>query len=277
MSWAKSRAARHGPLGACSRPVLATIVGPSPGGCPTHRLDRTNPRMDSYSTIWFETVLHTVPEDQTDAEAAFLMRQLPVSLFPRVLDVCCGAGRHAVRLARAGYHVTGLDQDRGVLSSAERVDSENPRYVAGDMRDLSGVQGPFDVAMLLWQSFGYFTPEENDAVLSAVASKLRRGGRLVLDLYHREFFAAHQGTGTLERAGRQVGETKSMEGRRLTVHLDYGGGKTDTFGWELFTPEELAERAERLGFRLVAACSGFDEGIPPSPERPRFQAIFEKV
>ena len=115
-----------------------------------------------------------------------------------------------------------------------------------------------------------------DAVLSALALELRVGGRLVLDLYHREFFAAHQGTGTLERAGRKVVETKSMEGRRLTVHLDYGGGKTDTFGWELFVPEELAERAMGLGFHLVAAYSGFDEAVSPSPDRPRFQAIFEK-
>ena len=246
-------------------------------GCPTHGLDRTNPSMHNYSPTWFETFLHTVPEHQTEAEVAFLVRQLPVSLFPRVLDVCCGAGRHAVRLARAGYRVTGLDQDRGVLGSAERVDSENPRYVAGDMRDLGGVQGPFDVAMLLWQSFGYFTPEENDAVLSAAASKLRGGGRLVLDLYPREFFAVHQGTGTIERAGRKVVETKSMEGRRLTIHLEYGGGETDTFAWELFTPKELDERAGRLGFHLVTACSGFDEGMPPSPDRPRFQAVFEKV
>ena len=232
--------------------------------------------MDSYSSLWFDTFLQTVPEDQTDAEVAFLVRQLPVSLFPRVLDVCCGAGRHAVRLARAGYRVTGLDQNSGVIDRAETVDPENPQYVEGDMRDLGEVRGPFDVAMLLWQCFGYFTPEENDAVLSEVASQLRGGGRLVLDLYHREFFDAHQGTGTLERAGRKVVETKSMEGRRLTVHLDYGGGKTDTFSWELFTPEELAERAGRLGFLLVSACSGFDETIPPSPDRPRFQAIFEK-
>lgn len=233
--------------------------------------------MNSPSPIWFETFLHTVPEDQTDAEVAFLVRQLPVSLFPRVFDVCCGAGRHAVRLARAGYRVTGLDQDSGVLGTAETVDSENPQYVVGDRRDLGEVQGPFDAAVLLWQCFGYFAQEENDAVLSEVASELRADGRLVLDLYHREFFAAHQGSGTLERAGRKVVETKSMEGRRLTVHLEYGGGETDTFSWELFTPQELDERAGRLGFHLVAACSGFDEGIAPSPERPRFQAIFEKV
>ena len=194
-----------------------------------------------------------------------------------MLDVCCGTGRHAVRLAKAGYRVTGLDRDSAVLSTAETVEPNNPRYVTGDMRDLGDVDGPFDAALLLWQSFGHFPSEENDVVLSALASQLEDGGRLILDIYHREFFAAHQGTVTLERAEQTVVETKSMEGRRLRVHLDYGGGRTDEFSWELFTPNELAERATRVGFQFVEACSGYDETIPPAPDRPRFQAIFEKA
>ncbi|MCH7563507.1 MAG: class I SAM-dependent methyltransferase [Gemmatimonadetes bacterium] len=233
--------------------------------------------MNSYSQTWFETFLHSVPVSQSDEEVAFLLRSLPVSRFPRVLDVCCGAGRHAVRLARAGYRVTGLDRDSAVLHTAETVEANNPRYVTGDMRDLEGVEGPFDAALLLWQSFGYFPSQENDAVLSALASQLRDGGRLILDLYHREFFAAHQGTVTLDRIGQKIVETKSMEGRRLRVHLDYGEGRTDEFSWELFTPEELAERAARVGFHFVEACSGYDKTIPPAPDRPRFQAIFEKA
>ncbi len=109
-----------------------------------------------------------------------------------------------------------------------------------------------------------------------MASQLEDGGRLILGLYHREFFAVHQGTATLERGGQRVVETKSMEGRRLSVQLDYGGGRTDEFNWELFTPTELAERAAPLGLHLVEACSGYDETIPAAPNRPRFQAIFEK-
>jgi malonyl-CoA O-methyltransferase len=35
-----------------------------------------------------------------------------------VLDVGCGTGRHAVRLAQAGAHVTGLDFSRGMLAKA---------------------------------------------------------------------------------------------------------------------------------------------------------------
>ena len=221
--------------------------------------------MNGYSRTWFETFLHSVPESRSDAEAAFLMHCLPVSRFPRVLDVCCGAGRHAVRLARAGYRVTGLDRDTVVLDTAETVESDNPRYVTGDMRDLQGVEGPFDAALLLWQSFGYFPSQENDAVLSALAWMLTDGGRLILDVYHREFFAAHQGTVTLERAEQTVIETKSMEGRRLFVRLEYEDGGTDEFDWELFTPTELSERAARVGFHFVQACSGYDQAIPPAP------------
>ena len=84
---------------------------------------------------------------------------------------------------------------------------------------------------------------------------------------------AHQGIVTLDRAGRKVVETKSMEERRLSVRLDYGDGEIDSFSWELFTPNELADRARRFGLHLVDACSGFDETTPPSAERPRFQAL----
>ncbi len=233
--------------------------------------------MNAYSHTWFETFLHSIPESQSNAEAGFLMRRLPSPEFPRVLDICCGAGRHAVRLARAGYQVTGLDRDSEVLSGSATFEPGNPQYVTGDMRDLGEVEGPFDAGLLLWQCFGYFTPVENDAVLSALASRLRDGGRLVLDLYHREFFEANQGVVTRERAGKRVVETKSMDGHRLSVHLDFGGGVTDEFSWELCTPEELVERAARLGFDFVEACAGFDEATSPTPGRPRFQAIFEKA
>ena len=42
-------------------------------------------------------------------EAAFLWRVLKLRRAARVLDVCCGTGRHAVRLARRGAFVTGVD------------------------------------------------------------------------------------------------------------------------------------------------------------------------
>ena len=89
---------------------------------PKRRIRHSNSHMNGYSHTWFETFLRSIPESQTDAEAAFLLRRLPSSQFPRVFDVCCGAGRHAVRLARAGYQVTGLDRDSDVLSGSAKFE-----------------------------------------------------------------------------------------------------------------------------------------------------------
>jgi SAM-dependent methyltransferase len=232
-----------------------------------------------YSREWFETFLHSVREEQSDAEAAFLMRCLPIERFPRILDVCCGAGRHAVRLARAGYDVTGVDGDEDVLRRAACLDPDAPRYVLADVRRLESLGlGRFDGALIMWQSFGQFDGSENDRLLSAISGILGSRGRLVLDLYHRQFFESHQGVRTLQRAGRYVAETKTMEGTRLSVHLAYEDGGSDEFDWELFTPDELSERAgESGGLRLLEACAKFDERVPASPELPRFQAVFERV
>ena len=59
-----------------------------------------------------------------------------------------------------------------------------------DQRDLSALRGPFDAAMILWQSFGYFDPPTNDRVLRDIAARLRPGGRLLLDRYHPGFVRA---------------------------------------------------------------------------------------
>ena len=68
-----------------------------------------------------------------------------------------------------------------------------------------------------------------------------------------------------------------MAGTRLAVKLDYGPGhEADTFDWQLYTPDEMRELGEELGFSCLVACSGFDETIPASAGSPRMQLVFEK-
>ncbi|MBI4570453.1 MAG: class I SAM-dependent methyltransferase, partial [Chloroflexi bacterium] len=44
-----------------------------------------------------------------DAQVDFVAQALELPEGARVLDLCCGWGRHSVRLAQRGYRVTGLD------------------------------------------------------------------------------------------------------------------------------------------------------------------------
>ena len=181
-------------------------------------------------------------------------------------------------LANLGYNVTGLDINPYALKAARKQDIEGKvKFIESDMRDLSQLREEYHAALNLWQSFGYFSAEENKEVLRQIHGKIRCGGRLVLDIYNRHFFKAHQGTRTIESGGRSIVETKYMIGDRLTVHLDYGPSvEPDLFEWQLYTPQDIGLLAESAGFRTVVACSGFDEQVPPAADNPRMQIVFQK-
>jgi len=57
---------------------------------------------NDYSSVWFETFPASITGEQTRQETGFIERAMPLAEFPRLLDLCCGRGRHAIELARRG-------------------------------------------------------------------------------------------------------------------------------------------------------------------------------
>ena len=100
-----------------------------------------------------------------------------------VLDLACGHGRIANRLAQRGARVTGLDATPMFLELARRDAAERGvevEYVEGDMRAIPW-SGRFDRVVSWFTSFGYFDDDENRAVLRAARDALRPGGRLLVE------------------------------------------------------------------------------------------------
>ena len=230
---------------------------------------------NAYSPTWHAVFGGTQPEEVTNREAGFLRRVLPPPP-ARVLDACCGYGRHLERLARLGYEVTGIERDPVVADTARRS-VPAATVIEADVHDLRRVvPDPFDALVSMWSSFGYRSAKENRELLHAMADVTKAGGRLVLDVQNRSF-ARHAGARTLERSGIVVRERTRLMGDRLACELDYGGGVEDVFSWEVFTPEALAELGRAVGLEVVLTCATFDERVSPSSDHARMQVVFTHV
>jgi hypothetical protein len=146
------------------------------------------------------------------------------------------------------------------------------------MRDLQSLSGRFDAVINLWQSFGYFDADTNSRVFSQMCDKIKQKGRLILDIYHREFFMRFQGARKFEKHGVSVVETRTISGDRLHVDLEYGTSKgIDHFDWQLYTPTEIKELARSEGLIELYECSDYDINIQPTELKPRTQFVFEKT
>jgi SAM-dependent methyltransferase len=75
----------------------------------------------------------------------------------RILDLCCGQGRHALELARHGFqYVTGLDRSRYLIRLARnRAKRRNLQvsYYEGDARNFPLGDGEFSCVCILGNSF----------------------------------------------------------------------------------------------------------------------------
>ncbi|MEV5506984.1 class I SAM-dependent methyltransferase [Streptomyces orinoci] len=125
--------------------------------------------------------------------------RFPVGRRLRVLDVGPGQGTQALRLARAGHQVTGLEPDprmlavlRETLAAEPAGIQERVRLLQGDGRDTGAhfLPGTFDV--VLCHGVLMYLPEP-DAMLAGLARVLAPGGLLSLLVRNADALALRPG------------------------------------------------------------------------------------
>ncbi|NUP15316.1 MAG: methyltransferase domain-containing protein [Streptomyces sp.] len=213
--------------------------------------------------------------------------RFPVGQRLRVLDVGMGQGTQALRLARAGHQVTGVEQDPKMIAVAREELAREPegirervRLVQSDGRD-TGVHflpGSFDV-VLCHGVLMYI--KEPDPMLAGLARMLAPGGLLSLLVRNADALAMRPGLGgdwagalasfdTIQyrnrlgldvRADRLAELTSTLAGIGAPLHAWYGVRVfTDTAADDAEIPADvdaLLAVEERAGktdpYRSVAA------------------------
>lgn len=128
----------------------------------------------------------------TIKEVDLIIKATEPSQQERILDLCCGQGRHSLELARRGFNnVEGVDQSRYLIKKAKSTakrENLSVKFFECDVRKLRYPADSFDVVIIMGNSFGYFDNFEDDLkVLNQVRNVLRPNGRVLIDVADGEY------------------------------------------------------------------------------------------
>jgi SAM-dependent methyltransferase len=228
--------------------------------------------IDFFDDDYLRVFLPVLPDERTAAEVNAVVALLGLAPGARLLDLCCGHGRHAVPLAQLGYRVTGLDRSRPLLERAAALAAARGQQVdlvAADMRRLPFADASFDAVLNLFHAFGYLEDEaEDERVLAEAGRVLAPSGRLLQEVANREALVRgwrdsdvlRTGDGLVVLQERTLDLRASRELTRYTwLHPD-GRRTTRQASIRLYTLTELAAMLARAGLELQAVHGDLDGG-----------------
>lgn len=166
---------------------------------------------ETWFSSWFDTpYYHILYKERNDREAQLFMDNLTHYLnLPekaKVLDLCCGKGRHAIYLNQLGFDVIGADLSENSIAEASAFSNESLHFKVHDMRE--EFEEKYDAIFNLFTSFGYFENDDDNLVtLKAIKNSLTDYGFAVID-----FMNVHQVIDTLVPE-----EVKTVDG--IDFHL----------------------------------------------------------
>lgn len=205
-----------------------------------------------------------------------------------ILELGCGTGRVTLHLAKAGFHMTGLDVFESMLKEARRKSIERKlpvEWVREDMRSFE-LNRKFPLIIVPFNTLTMLTEiEDFEACMGCVARHLSPGGKFIIDVFnpsleilsrdpkdrfpHREY-GASDGGGTIV-----VTETNNYDSVHQVNHLKlfyrFPDRKEETVEEVLiriFHPLELDALLKYNGFK-VARRFGDYNGKPFESSSPK--------
>jgi SAM-dependent methyltransferase len=230
--------------------------------------------MSEWFEEWFgEEYLQLYPHrDQDEADHGVALVAAATGLAPgwRVLDVGCGAGRHARAFRARGARCIGLDLSATLLRVAQGV-TDAP-LVRADMRRLPIRPGSMDLTVSLFTSFGYFEHDDEHAgAVQEMVGTLRPGGWFVIDFLNAAEVRARlvpRETVALQQGKVEVRRSVSTDGRFVCKAITTPGGREFVERVRLFEPGEIVAMLEEAGLEVRHRYGDY-QAAPLRPGSPR--------
>jgi ubiquinone/menaquinone biosynthesis C-methylase UbiE len=221
-----------------------------------------------FDEIYLTTYAELVDQD-VSADALAAAALAGVEPPAEILDAPTGFGRHSVPLAKAGFRVTGVDRSPVQLEEAGRRtgQSEWPKLVQADFRELPFEDASFDAVLNLFSSIGYRGEDGDRQMLGEFLRVLRPGAALIVETMHRDrLMHIYQARGWDPLpGGAMVAEDRRFDhvaGEIETEHILVKDGEERHFTYTLrvYTATELVRLLEGAGFVETEAFGDLQGG-----------------
>ncbi|MCA9407723.1 MAG: methyltransferase domain-containing protein [Candidatus Omnitrophica bacterium] len=187
----------------------------------------------------------------------------------RLLDVCCGQGRHVMEFIRRGYlNVTGIDRSRFLIQKARataRKENLEVKFKEGDARKLPFSESAFDNVTLLGNSFGYFETVYDDVlVLKEIFRVLKPLGKILIDITDGDYMIKnfrHRSWEWIDknyfvcRERSLSSDKKRLISREIISHAQKGVIVDQFYAERLYSQEEIISLLTDVGFKDIQ-CHG---------------------
>ena len=198
----------------------------------------------------------------------------------RVLDLCCGTGRHDNLLTKKGWNMVGADLSKNLLKIAHRkMRNEGVSFpvVQCDMRCLPFKQEIFSAVVNMFTSLGYLPSEEEDLkCFREIFLVLEPHGQFLLDIANRDHIlkvfteseAADFGSFTMKEKRSLDNEKMIMRSEWIITPKDGSAEMILMHELRLYTLEILGRMLTAAGLSQKAVYGNYRaEGFTPETSR----------
>ncbi len=189
----------------------------------------------------------------------------------RILDLGCGPGLYANRLASMGHHCTGIDFSPASVAYARETAAPTATFVEGDLRTTDFGDG-YDLIMQIYGEFNVFAPAQALEILRRAAAALAPGGQLLLEVStyaavramanpRRYWYSAPSGLWS-DRPHLCLQEffwdetAQAATTRHLIVDAESGATQQWSCSYQAYTDEAYRSVLTQAGFTRVSLLDG---------------------
>jgi len=204
----------------------------------------------------------------------------------KILDLCCGQGRHSLELGRRNFrNIEGLDRSHYLIQRAKtqaKKEDLSIKFREGDARKIPSSADTYDVVTILGNSFGYFDSIQDDLrVLKEVFRVLKPLGKLLIEVSDGEYLRKTFQSRSWEWVDKKrfVCRERSLSldkqrliSREIISHTEKGLITDQFYAERLYSKESLTDLLKIAGFSDIT----FHGQISPHSKRNQDLGMMER-